>query len=590
MPTTVNLLGTASPLAQTVPGASVNVLPPGVTNLNGVSTNLIGIVGSAAWGPIGSPQAFSALKDFARTFGNYVARKYDMGTQAATAILNLANNFLGVRVTDGTDLAAAAPIMTATEVVTAAGTGYAVGDTVTLANGAVLAVSAIGANGAITTATIQSQPTTATAGAIPQSSTSGGGSAATFTFTYSTGATATSRFTGSGANGDTLTLSTGSALGTYRATIARTGRAPEVFDNIAGTGNAFWVALAAAVNGGINNVRAQSDLIVLTAGASTAAPTLGTYTLAGGTDGAAGVTESMLQGVDGITRTGLYALRGTQVALVVLADADAGTTLAGQMSFSASEGAYMIATGPSGQSVAQAVAVRTSAAMDFFGIKYLVGDWCYWNDQNSGLPLRLSSPQGFMAGRLANLSPRDPALNKTILGIIATQRSRAGAPYSSGELGQLAAGCVDVIATPCPGGTYFGAQLGRNTSSDASRHSDAYTRLTIFLAGTIQGGIGNFVGRLQDPDERADAKASIEGLLANAAAGNQPLIGNAQGTQPYQVVLGDTNNPNSQVVQGIQVADVQVTYLSVVENFQVNLQGGQTVVTTSAQQQQLAAA
>jgi hypothetical protein len=52
------------------------------------------------------------MADFSTAFGSIQNRKFDMGTIAATAVQQGAANNRGVRVTDSTDLAAAAIIQT----------------------------------------------------------------------------------------------------------------------------------------------------------------------------------------------------------------------------------------------------------------------------------------------------------------------------------------------------------------------------------------------------------------------------------------------------------------------------------------------
>ncbi|MGC8011029.1 phage tail protein, partial [Salmonella enterica] len=52
------------------------------------------------------------MTGYAQTFGAVQNRKYDMGTQVALAVLQGANNFKCVRVTDGTDVAASVVVQT----------------------------------------------------------------------------------------------------------------------------------------------------------------------------------------------------------------------------------------------------------------------------------------------------------------------------------------------------------------------------------------------------------------------------------------------------------------------------------------------
>src|SRR5689334_6013822 len=98
--------GSINTTALVVPDLYVQIVPPQNLVLNGVPTNVIGVVGTASWGPVGQPVIIATMADYARNFGPVAVRKYDMGTHVATAVQQGAQNFRCVRVTDGTDTAA----------------------------------------------------------------------------------------------------------------------------------------------------------------------------------------------------------------------------------------------------------------------------------------------------------------------------------------------------------------------------------------------------------------------------------------------------------------------------------------------------
>src|ERR1700712_2650516 len=98
--------GNINTTALVVPDLYVQIVPPQNLVLNGVPTNVVGVVGTASWGPVNQPVIIGTMADYARGFGPINPVKYDMGTQVATAIQQGAQNFRGVRVTDGTDTAA----------------------------------------------------------------------------------------------------------------------------------------------------------------------------------------------------------------------------------------------------------------------------------------------------------------------------------------------------------------------------------------------------------------------------------------------------------------------------------------------------
>jgi hypothetical protein len=495
--------GSINTTALIVPDLYVQIVPPSVSLLNGLPTNILGIVGTANWGPVNNPVIVGDMASYARQFGAIQARKYDMGTIVATAVLQGANNFRCVRVTDGTDTAASVTVQT---------------------------------------------------------------NCITFT----------SKYTGSLANSDAVSIAAGSKTGTWKVIVARAGYVPEVFDNIGAglTGAAVWAAMASAINSGQVGVRGSSDLIVASAGAGVAAPTAAAFTLSGGADGVATITGSVLIGQDTVPRKGMYALRGTFASVCVLADCDDNTTWTTQVAYGLSEGVYMVAVGPSGDSIANAVTAKATAGIDSYTIKLLHGDWVYFNDTVNG-QIRLVSPQGYIAGRLANLSPEQSSLNKPLYGIVGTQQSYKGLVYSGAELQALGQAGIDLITNPIPAGNQFGARFGHNTSSNAVTNGDNYTRMTNYIAYTLNAGMGLFIGRLHTPQFRLESGATVSSFLDGMW--QQGMIGSADGSVPYSVQIDDSNNPQGRVALGYAQMDVKVRYLSIVEKFIVNVEGGQSV-------------
>ena len=496
--------GSINTTALIVPDLYVQIVPPSVSLLNGLPTNVLGVVGTAQWGPVNAPTIIGDMASYARQFGAIQARKFDMGTAIAAAVLQGANNFRCVRVTDGTDIAAFIAVLT---------------------------------------------------------------NCITFT----------SKYTGSLGNTASVTVSPGTQTGTFKAVVAMPGLVAEAFDNIGFglTANAIWVAMAAAINNGQSGLRGPSQLIVASAGVGVTAPASATYTLTGGTDGTTTITGTVLIGVDTVPRKGMYALRNTGASIGVLADDDDTTTFTNQVSFGLSEGIYMVGVSPAGDSISTAVTNKATAGIDSYAFKYLLGDWVYFNDTVNG-GIRLISPQGFIAGRLANLSPEQSSLNKPLYGIVGTQKSYQNLVYSGAELQALGLAGIDVITNPVPGGNYFGARFGHNSSSNAVTNGDNYTRMTNYIAYTLNAGMGLFIGQLQSKTVRRNAAATISAFLEGMS--NQGMIGNAQGSTPYSVQIDDNNNIPSRVALGYMQADVKVQYLSVIEKFLINVEGGQSVL------------
>lgn len=500
--------GAINTTALVVPDLYVQIVPPQSLLLNGVPTDMLGVVGTASWGPVGEPSVIGSMSDYAAAFGPVMARKHDMGTQVATAVQQGAANFRCVRVSDGTDTAASLTVL----------------------------------------------------GAI------------TFTAVH----------TGSTGNQLTLTLSAGSAANSWRLTVALPGQSPEVFDNLTGSGAQFWQNLANAVNSGNGVLRGPSQLVVASAQSVQATPTAGSYPFAGGTpgsDGANGVTAATLVGSDTAPRLGMYALRGQGCAIALLADTDDPTQWSVQMEFGLSESVYMILTGPAGDTIANAVVVKGEAGVDSYAAKMMFGDWIYWFDQANAVT-RLVSPQGFVAGRLANLSPEQSSLNKPLYGVVGSQKSgqpgsATATTYASADLAALLSAGIDVIANPQPGGAYWGVRGGHNSSSSAAVNGDNYTRLTNYIAATLQAGMGGYVGQLVNSTLfqkiRATLLAFLNGLL------QQGMLGSTDGSTPFAVICDVSNNPQSRTALGYVQADVQVQYQAINEKFIVNVQGGQTV-------------
>ena len=69
--------GSINTTALSVPNLYVQIVAPQPA-LNGVPTNILGIVGTATWGPVGSPVICSGPNDAAQLFGPMQARKYDL--------------------------------------------------------------------------------------------------------------------------------------------------------------------------------------------------------------------------------------------------------------------------------------------------------------------------------------------------------------------------------------------------------------------------------------------------------------------------------------------------------------------------------
>ena len=467
---------------------------------------------------------------------------------------------------NGVQATATASLLVVSDTVAAGGTGYAINDTITLSNGVVLKVTAV-TTGAVTTATVQTAGSLTT-GAVPtnpvaQVSSSGAGTGATFNLVWGIGpATITNAGSGYTGAAPTATL-TGGGAGTGGGYTAATN---------------VWVNIVSAINSGNSATRGPSKLVVASIGTASNPPQTTTATaFLSGTDGAAGVVGTTLVGTDGNinSRKGMYALRNSGCAVAMLADCDDSTTWTTQVSYGLSEQTYMILTGPAGQTPTTAATAKSTAGIDSYQASLMLGDWIYWNDPVNQV-LRLISPQAFKAGCLANLSPQFPALNQRVYGVVGTQTSYANQTYSNADLQVLGQAGIDVICNPIPAGSTFGVRFGRNTSSGgAAINSDAYTRMTNFLATSVAANLGQYVGKLQSIQPTDPLRTQISGN------GNAWLQGLA--TQVPAMIDSGTwqcdlnNNSVAGINAGNCVSNVNVKYLSVATNIIANLLGGQTV-------------
>jgi hypothetical protein len=303
----------------------------------------------------------------------------------------------------------------------------------------------------------------------------------------------------------------------------------------------------------------------------------------------------------------MYALRAQKCGIAMLSGADgnsgspstpgANNQWSTMIAFGLSEGVYMIASGPSGDTIANAQAVAAASSLNSYAMKLMFGDFLYWQDTTNNVR-RLVSPIGFTAGILASLSPEQSSLNKPLYSILGSQTSGLNpsqvGTYAPNDLQALFSAGIDVIANPCPGGAYFGVRGGINTSNVSSPTvaGDNYTRMTNYIATTLNAGMGQYVGQLINNDFFNRVRSTLLAFLGNMLGqGMLGLVVPAQGptqtgsvaqgtlaTQvPYSVVCDASDNPFSRTSIGYAQANVQVAYQAINQFFIVNLEGGQTV-------------
>ncbi len=331
--------------------------PPFVT---GAATDVIGVVGTASWGPVNTPVHLGSGQDAQNAFGAISAAAltdpYDIATDLYIAFGQSSSQStlegFGVRVTDGTDTAASYTLQGAaspagksvilagtitsgqTSTLTIASTslptnvlvGYENVSGDTLGTTATGLAAAVNANAALASVGITAQASGDDVNVYAPSSvtftvTGSVSSNGTLTFTSGTAAATTNGgtisgiFTGILGNQMQIKVATGTQPSTFNVTLIPPVGLSETYPNIPSA--TFWASLQTAINSGMSTYRGKSLCGKMT-GATPAvgAPATGTYTLSGGTDGRAGVTTSTLVGSETATpQTGLFALSAVSPAV-----------------------------------------------------------------------------------------------------------------------------------------------------------------------------------------------------------------------------------------------------------------------------------
>lgn len=616
--------------------------PPGY--ISGVPTDVFGQIGTASWGPVntavhmGSP--FAGLQSFGSISAASLTDPYDLATDLAIAFGQATgqgggnNEGWAVRVTDGTDVSAqgslAGAATSAAETVTIGGTiangdsfivtftssalaGSPISLTIpvltadTLTTLAAKLAAAVNANAVMVAAGLVArslvavcsiyQPT-ALSPQVTFSKTDG----ASATVALSTGATSTAGivlagiFTGVIGNGIQAVISAGAATATFNVSIFLPGQGQqELFPNIPAAG--FWKALSTALQQGISGFQGPSQIVKpVSYNQAVGAPTPGTFTFSGGTDGRAGVVTATLLGSDTASpRTGLYALRALTPAvgvvwLVGCTDPTAAPTL---LAFGLTEGCSILETMPLGTTTAAALTQVQSAGVHDPAFAW-TKDWIYFYDPVNAIQ-RFVSPNAFIGGYITTQSPAQSPSNKQVQYVVGTERNNpvtGNNPYTESEVGQLESAGVMFIANPIPAGAVFGIRHGQTTSLQRVTAPFEYWRMTTWLARSFGATMGSFVGQLQSAQPNDPLRNAIKNQLNTFLNGLQGSNGQVGTIDSFSVICtynaaqnavpgNGVNTPDS-IAQHYVYAMVRVRYLSSVRFFILTLQGGTTVVTVGA--------
>lgn len=606
--------------------------------LRGVPTDVVGFVGTAPWGPVNTPVHVGSGQDAVQAFGPITAASvtdpYDLPSDATLAFLQSASqaSLEGwmVRVTDGTDTAATSVLagaataaaatitvsgtITANDTVTPTATSSAltgspialgpytvlVADTVNTIATAICAL--INANAVLAAASVYATVSgaavtiyapsalspaivwTAAKTGTTEIYTVGSASAST------AGATVSAIFTGSGGNSASgnmqMTITAGVQTGTFNVSLVPPfGGNSELFQNINGTN--FWANLKNALNLGISPARGPSHIATITGAVNPAvgAPTTGNKTFSGGTDGRSGVTTATLLGSDTAQpRTGLYSLRNLNpgVGIVWLTGCVDPTAWPAMEAFGQSESCSTFEPFPSGYTTAQALTAVATNGISDPSFNYL-NDWVYWFDTVNNV-VRLSPPTAVVGAMWATYAPQNSWDNKPVNGILGTVRNSpttGNNPYTLSEIGQLQSAGIGIITNPCNAGTFWGTWGGRSTSQNPATQPSEYWRMTCYLARSLAGFGGQFVGMLQSQQASDPLRMQVKNQLNSFFNG----LGNQ--IDGFNVICTFTTAANAKPGYGINTPGsvaqhylyvmCVVRYLSSVWYFILALQGGTTV-------------
>lgn len=507
--------------------------PP--TYIRGVPTSLAGIVGTASWGWVNKPQLCSSPVSAAKLFGQLgsvaLTDPYDLATDLAIAFQQGAKAPLAIwatRVTDGTDTAATATLMSS--------------------------------------------------GTVPFS-----------------GLTLSAINTGSLGNAFSVVLAQGSRSNTTSVSlIPFAGLTPELFPNLPNAD--FWNSLYSALQNGISNVRGPSSLVVptLTASSSgTTGPALGSFSFAGGTDGRSGVTAQDLVGsAASFPMSGLNAMQSLNppISVAWVVGSTDSAIYPEIQAFGDAASVWCLGTLPSGLSTQEAVTEAQTQAIEDANFSY-AKDFIYWYDPINAV-VRFLPPTAAIGGRVAALPPQSNPGNVPVYGVIGTERSSpytGEQPYHSTEIGLLANAGIMVIANPIPAGKVFGIRSGTTTAiMNPALQAESvveYARVTNFLGQSLSQVMGIYADKLQgngpnDPLRQA-VRQSLKNFLGSLVGS---VIEDYLVTCTYQAtgVAGNGINTAQSVAQHFLYAMVQAKYLSSARFFILAIQGGTTVVTSTA--------
>ncbi len=514
--------GSINSAALIVPDLYIQIASPQSLALNGVPTDRIGVVGTASWGPVNQPVVLGGMADYVVAFGSLRTETYDLGTPIACAEQQGASSFIGIRVTDGSDVAANYALLYST-----AGYPLLLTAVCTGSRGNLIGVT-LGAGSRSGSWKLTLQMPGQLAEVFDNLDASQGN--AVF---WSNLARAVNNGTGATRGPSALCIAVaGTAIGTAPTSISGQYllNGTDGADNV---GASTLIGLDSLVRTGMYALRGQACAIGVISDCS---------------DPQQWTVQSSFGESEGIYMV-LAGASGQDITSAVTAKQQAGLdSFAAKLMFG--DWLYWF-----DQANAQTRLVSPQG--------FTAGCLANLSPEKSSLNKRLA---GIIGSQKSGLASSGQALT-----------------YSGAELEALFAAGIDVICNPEPGGSYWAVRCGHNSSSNAVVAGDSYTRMTNFIARTLAAGMGGYVGAVINATLLSNIRATLLGYLSSLL--QQNILGSVDGTLPYAVVCDASNNSQARTSLGYVQADVQVRYQGINEKFIVNLQGGQSVtVSTSGSQ------
>lgn len=614
------------------------VAPPNF--ITGVATDVIGLVGTASYGPVGIPIHMGSGNDAVQNFGPMsaasIADTHDLATDLFVAFAQSSSQATleawATRISDGTDTPAATTIAVAATATPATAT---IAGTLTFGDTMQLIATSSAISGSPVTVSYVTKagdtPTTEAAALVAlvnstvaltnvgvfASNVAGlitlfwpstlsptivwtknvtGAATETITIGSTTPAvgsvTVTNLFTGILGNQSLLTIAAGTAAASWNVTLSPPTGIAEIFFGLPTVG--FAQALVNAINLGQNPQRGPSNSFKATiALPAVGAPVAGVANFTGGTDGRAGVTTAnMIGNVSLSPPTGVFSLGNLipPVGIAWLSGVTDSAAPASLLTFAQTFGASCLCPLATGLTTAGAISAANATGVADPSIAF-VKDWIYFYDTINGIQ-RLVAPSPFIGGMWATRGPQESPGNKPVNLVLGTERNNpqlGNLPYSIGDIGQMEQAGILLITNPIPRGQVFGCRHGQSSSLSGATKPMEYWRMTMYLARSASTFIGSYVDELQSqrPDDPLRAAFKLQSnqflkLLRGAGQIDNFLVTCAFSSSPSaQPGLG-MNTPAS-IAQHYMFALWQVTYLSSVRFFVLSLQGGTTVVEVAGQ-------